>query len=433
MGAKRDDVERRTQIHRVGYVLLWLSIAFAISRASIFYRMTGERRTDLNLYRGYAQKILEGEIPYKDFFPEYPPLALQFLTLPTIVDPSLKWYFGLYRAVCCLVDCAMWVALVRAYKDGRVRGHQPLLYILGTTALGALIYDRLDIALGAVLLFAALSLMDCERTRFHLAVGVGIALKLIPVIFVPAALAFEARKNDRFPFRALLLLMFPTAASFGVLAVLGGYRFDKLFGYHIERDIEIESTLASIEMVLMDFGLEGAVTRGFGSHNLNTPVDQILARGATALLGLVILGTALFAARRNPNTNMLAILFAAILAWSLLLSKVLSPQYFLFLLPVLVVIPECQSKLGASATWLLVAMICGLTGVIYPGRFDALTKLEPNAELILLIRNEYLAALALSLLYRAWVSHDDDGGGSETTSCTTAEANDASSPLTTKT
>ena len=76
---------------------VWLSLVFLVSRGVIFYLVTGQSRTDLNLYRGYVERIAAGNIPFKDFFPEYPPLAFQFISLPAIIDPSLALTTSLRR------------------------------------------------------------------------------------------------------------------------------------------------------------------------------------------------------------------------------------------------------------------------------------------------------------------------------------------------
>lgn len=309
-----------------------LSALFVASRVVIFLFMAG-RGTDLGVHAGYGARIVAGEIPFRDFFPEYPPLALLFTSAPALIDPSLRYYFPIFRVLCCAVDCGIWLCLLRLNKH---RPGQNLLYVLGTTALGPLIYDRIDLVLGGVLLLAVAALMNGRNAVFLAAVGTGIAFKLIPVVWAPAALGLAWKSGKTTRVRrlggALLLLSLPTILSFDVVALLGGTRFDNLFDYHARRGIQIESTPAVVEMVMMRLGVSGAVTLGHGSVNLHTPYEAGLVRGANVLLAAIVLGSGVAAAKRRMDAASLALLLGGILAAALFLSKVLSPQFFLFLL-----------------------------------------------------------------------------------------------------
>jgi hypothetical protein len=93
---------------------------------------------------------------------------------------------------------------------------------------------------------------------------------------------------------------------------------------------------------------------------------------------------------------------AAVLTAAMALSKVLSPQYFLFLLPVLLALPTPRDKVASIANWLLIATIYILTGLIFPWWYEDLVALKPAAEFMLILRNELLLGLAVSLGWRAW-------------------------------
>jgi len=376
-----------------------LSILFVVTRVGIFLFLAG-RGTDLGVHSEYWARIIGGELPFRDFVPEYPPLVLAFTGVPVLLDRSLHWYFPIFRGLCCAVDCGMWLLIVRL---NRGRAAQSLLYILGTTALGPLIYDRVDIVLGGLLLVAIVSLVRGRDRGFPLAVGTGIAFKLIPIVWIPIVLVFEARRGPWRLGRGLLLLALPTMVSFDLMASLGGLRFGEMFAYHADRGIQIESAAASVEMVLIRLGTEGEVSYDHGSVNLHTRYEDVLVHAATALLGAVILISGLVALRRGMDRESMALLLAAVLSAALLLSKVLSPQYFLFLLPVLVALPPPRHRAAAVSNWLLAAALFGLTGAIYPWIYDSLMELKPLGESIVIARNACLAALSICLFYSAWV------------------------------
>jgi hypothetical protein len=375
---------------------------FVASRVAIVLFLAGQG-TDLGIHAGYAAQVVAGQLPFRDFFPEYPPLALAFTYLPALFDPSLHWYFPIFRSLCCAVDCGIWLYLLRLNRD---RPAQNLLYVLGTTAVGPLLYDRIDLALGGLMLVAVASLLKGRGRAMSAAVGVGIAFKLIPLVWVPAALGSQWRAEGatrgRRLGRALLLLSVPAILTFDAIAMAGGYHFEKFFDYHARRGIQIESTPAAVEMALMRLGAAGDVTLEYGSVNLHTRYEGVLIRASGVLLGLLALGSGVVAARSSVEPGRLALLFGGVLAGALFLSKVLSPQFFLFLLPVLVVLPAPARPAGAVANWLLILVIVALTGVIFPWCYQDLIVLRPAAQVLLIARNGLLGVLSASLLVRAW-------------------------------
>lgn len=347
----------------LGRPAVWLSLLFIASRAVVFLFLAG-RGTDLGVHAGYWSRILGGQVPFRDFVPEYPPLVFAFTGIPALLDPSLHWYFPIFRGLCCAFDCGIWVLLLGLT---RARPTRPLLYLFGTTALGPLIYDRVDIVLGLLLLSAMAAMLGGRDGPFSLEVGTGIAFKLIPITWGPIVLAAAWKRGMRRLILAALLLAAPTLVSFDLMAALGGYRFGQLFTYHIERGVQIESTAASVEMVLMRCGTPGTVSFEFGSVNFHTRYEVALIHGATLLFALTLIIATWMAARRRMSAESMSLLLAGVLSSALLFSKVLSPQYFLFLLPVLAVLPVPRSVPAAVANWLLVAAIFALQGSFIHG------------------------------------------------------------------
>lgn len=376
-----------------------LSLLFAVSRVLVVLYLAG-RGTDLAVHAGYAAKMAAGGVPFRDFFPEYPPLALLFVGLPRLLAPSPPAYFATFRAVCFVVDCGIWAILLHV---NRGRPAQNLLYILCTTALGPVLYDRIDLLLGALLLVAVVSLHATRDGPFYLALGAAIAFKLIPVVWAPAALGWEWAKpaGGRRVVRALLLLGLPTTLSFLPVALLGGYRFDRLFAYHRDRPIQIESTPASAEMVLMALGVKGTVSFEYGSVNLHTAYGPALVAQTTLALATLVLGSAAVAASARLDRPTFGLLLAAVLVATIFLSKVLSPQFLLFLLPPLLVLPGPATRRRAAAECLLVLAVYLLTGLIFPWFYDDLLALRPAAQAVLLLRNVGLGALGVLLIRRA--------------------------------
>jgi hypothetical protein len=94
----------------------------------------------------------------------------------------------------------------------------------------------------------------------------------------------------------------------------------------------------------------------------------------------------------------------AVLSAALLFSKVLSPQYFIFLLCALVTAPAPTGRVVATGYWLLLAVIIAATAVIFPWEYPGLLALRPSIQVLVIFRNAALAMLTLCLFLRAWKS-----------------------------
>lgn len=384
------------------WIVLW--VLFCVSRIVILVLLSG-RGSDLAVQRGYAALIIHGKVPFRDFAPEYPPLVFAFTLVPAMIDRSLRWYFPIFRGLCCAVDCGVWVLLLRMNRAHPLRA---LLYIVCTTALGPVIYDRIDIVLGATLLLALDSLFRGRRRAFLALIGSAIAFKLIPLVLAPAILAAQARQSPRSVWRAILLLLFVPAVSAGVTMALGGFRLGELVRFHTNRGIQLESAPASIEMYMMQFGVPGTVSYEFGSVNLHTAYEPELVWGATAAL-LTLVGSGMWLAwGAARDRGSFALLLAGILSGSLALSKVLSPQYFVFLLPVLLAIPSPLDRAALLVNAVAILFIYFVTGIVFPWMYTMLMALHPAAVGLIVFRNEALVIMAGSLLWRGWCRHSHE-------------------------
>ena len=55
-----------------------------------------EGSNDLSIYRNAGEAILRGEIPYRDFFIEYPPGALPIFVPPALLTSDKMGYTSLF-------------------------------------------------------------------------------------------------------------------------------------------------------------------------------------------------------------------------------------------------------------------------------------------------------------------------------------------------
>jgi hypothetical protein len=352
-----------------------------------------ERVNDLFVYRQLAEPLLDGALPYRDVFLEYPPLAAPAIALPGVLGTGEEAFRAAFAGWTLLLAAA--VVLLTGALAARTGGNRRRA-LLAAAAMplvcGALVRTHFDLAPVALTL-AALVLLSSGRPRLGLALlGLGAMTKGFPLLVAPPALAWLVARGER---RAALE---GAACLVAVLAAVGGAAVAvspsgaaDAVRYQLERPVQIESSPASVLLALD--GLGAGEARSVSSHRsdvLAHPADDwVSGVFLAALLGALVACTAY--ARGGTRPMVLASLGA--IAAYVALGRVLSPQYLIWLVP-----------LGALAfAWrlhapaLAVAAAAVLTQIEFPARYLEVVGREPAALTLVALRNATLL-LALSLL-----------------------------------
>ena len=158
-------------------------LAAAVPRGGL---VSPEGFGDRHLYRTFAERIVGGEIPYRDFFVEYPPGALPVFVLPTAAGGQYAVAFKVLMAL--LGGAAVGFA---ALALGRLGRHGAALWapVLAAALVPSLLatlsvntYDVWPAFLVAVALWALLG----GRAPVALALlGLATAAKLVPAVLLP--------------------------------------------------------------------------------------------------------------------------------------------------------------------------------------------------------------------------------------------------------
>jgi hypothetical protein len=362
---------------------------------------------DTPVYQRYGNAIADGKVPYRDFAVEYPPGALPMFALPGLAEPgknqqvsagfrrafeTLMWMCGAVAILAMAVvlrvlrrsDRNVWAALCFAAVA-------PLL-------LGSVILSRFDLWPAAICV-AALAALVSNRLRLgHALLGLGITAKLFPVVFVPLGVAYVwKRAGRREALICLALLAGVVAAIFLPFVVLSpGGVWDSL-SVQLSRPLQVESLGASLLLVghhVFGFGLAGETSHG--SQNVAGSAAGVLAV-ATTLLQVGVLGwiwTA-FARGRGDGEALVRSTAAALCAF-VALGKVLSPQFLIWLIPI---VPLVRGRRGLWASVLLAAALL-LTEVWFPFRYFRLAlHFEAGLSWVLLARDLALVALTVLLAF----------------------------------
>lgn len=358
---------------------------------------------------------------------EYPPLTLLAFSLPLLAP--LPYYTLSFALLMVLVVAAIYWLLARS----GARGAAPLflLYlVLGTLAV---VQERFDLLPAACTLICVLA---AERGRWrtaYLALALGVLLKLYPIVMLPALFLAEQRAalaTQTFvaESQAWLARTWESVRRWRwqnsllftglVVAVTGGFALlnvnDALVGplnYFVQRPAQIESLASSVIWVSSHFGVHYKIDFTFGSFNIESslmrsisPVDTLLT--VTGILGVLWL--------QWRNKIDLAQAFVALVCVLMTTGKVFSPQYLIWLIPLLVYIYACGNT---NRTWMHCwAAISLLTTGIYliyyshlpdPSKVDPATAAHIFATLpgffeMVALRNVLLLVTTLAFVCGWW-------------------------------
>jgi hypothetical protein len=362
-----------------------------------------EGSNDLSLYRQAGESILRGKVPYRDFFIEYPPGSLPAFVPPALFSASQASFIDLFSLEMALALAAALV--LTALAAHKLRGSRAWILPAGTFALAALFlypvavtrYDAVvALTLGFAVFFAALG--GRYLPLAYASLGFGTAAKFVPALAVlPLALTRRGAARGCGVFLAVVALFFVP------FALLGGRGLLQSFAYQAERGLQVESFAASVLMflrsvdsIVFEHGAFEVLGEGVG---LATSLSPILT-----LLLLAVTGFAMWwEFRRCGGLGVGAFPrhAAALILAFMLGSRVLSPQYMVWLLPL---VPLSAGGVVGIITCVLFLAACFTTTLVFPLHYgDLLSFRYPGPEL-LLARNLLLVILWVSMLALATVA-----------------------------
>ena len=353
-----------------------------------------ERVNDLFVYRVFTEPLLDGGLPFRDIFLEYPPLAAPAIALPGLLgtgEEAFRWAFAGWTFLLAAAVVLLCGAL--AARTGADARRALLAAALMPFLCGAMVRTHFDLAPVALLL-GALLLLVSGRPRSGMAIlGLAAMTKGFPLVAAPVALAWLATRADRRTLvqsaAALLVALALPAAAAVAMSPSGAW---EAVTYHLERPIQVESLPASGVLLLDELGAGDADSvKSHRSDGLEHPAGDALTIFCLAvMLGLIVFVTA--RARGGPRNLILASL-AAVAAFAAF-GKVLSPQYMLWLVPLGALAFAWRLHALAAAT----AAAAVLTQVEFPARYFDLVDREPFPVAVIALRNLVLTAVLVLAL-----------------------------------
>ncbi len=351
--------------------------------------------SDVALYDTYATRVLDGELPYHDFFFEYPPLSLVALVLPKLTGLDYAISFRLLMWVLIAISLVAVLQTLSRLDAEPVRLYGAAVLIGGSPALvGPILFERFDIW-PAALLAVSLALLTAERwTAGSVLLALAICTKLYPVVVAPVALVRAvsgagsrvAGKAATAGVAASALVTLPFAAL-----GLGGLGFS--YYVQFKRPLQLETLGASILLGLDRLGLADTTVQSGLSKDLAGGTAAAVALVSTALQLAAITAAAWWFWRGPRSAASMLTAAAATVASFVAFGKVLSPQYVIWLIPLA---PLVALRVWPAAMALTVAATA-LTNLYFPWHYSGIRQAN-DWVWVLLARNLALVVLAFVLL-----------------------------------
>ena len=347
---------------------------------------------DYGIYMRYGDKVVhEHAVPYRDFALEYPPGALPMFVLPSLVRSSQYQHVFQVLGALCLAAAAFAAYLISGRRAAVLTAIAPL-------ALGSVVLSRFDLWPTAL---AVLSLAAAVRGRRGLSavlIGTAFAAKLWPLLLVPLLGVWIARsEGGRAAARWLGIAAAAAAAWFLPFVILSPSGVAHSFHAQIARPLQLESLGAAVLIALHHTaGTSLSVVSSYGSQNVSGTGSHAV-EVATTVVGLLALAAAYVAfARGDADVYDLLRYAAGVVAISIAFGKVFSPQFLIWLIPL---VPLIRGRRGAFAIPAFFTALV-LTQLWFPSRYWRLADSFAQAQSWeLLARDLAVVALVAVLLW----------------------------------
>ncbi len=284
---------------------------------------------------------------------EYPPLTLAVFSLALLLP--LAYYQVAFAVLMSLVSVLIYWLLLRYGPRGAALTFATYIFIGAlATAQG-----RFDLIPAALTLLCVIAAERKHWTTAYVALAFGVLLKLYPLLLLPGLFIAEQQVTERLhipakslTFRSLLSQLGYTAHGITnwrwqnfliflgiILGVSGAFSLLNFQGavvnqlsYFTQRPIQIEATASTVLWLAHNFGQPFQVIYSYGSLNSLSSLSGIVGGASTVLLiaGYACILWQQWRGRLDITQTMIAFLFIFIAT-----GKVFSPQYLIWLIPLL--------------------------------------------------------------------------------------------------
>lgn len=373
---------------------------------------------DLRLYYNVGLWVREGRLPYRDFQLEYPPLSVIAFIGPHLLfekPPSYDGFVFLFLLQAGLLTTT--IALLLVWLAQHWQPQRPLppvllafVLMLGITA--PVLPWRFDLLPALLSLLAVVAVIAGRPALAGVAIGLGIAAKLYPVVLLPILFLYYLVQKQ---YRLLVSLLVSSMAV--VIASLAPFlrgNLETVFSfliYHQLRGLQLESVPAGVIMLSHVLGKTKVPLKfNYGALHLNAPIASATLAWWTFVPAVafgLLFGACLFSfqyewrERGAISTGGLLRFVMTTLLVFIATNKVFSPQYLAWLIPFVPLLRGPQVAVAAA--------IGAVTMYLFPFNYADLMDMKLHSVVLLNIRNILVITLAgwllaeqLSPLRDAW-------------------------------
>jgi Glycosyltransferase family 87 len=455
---RRDAVLHTIPSPRTSIALVAAACLLLVASSLAAWRLEALHPSDIAFYTAYGDLSRSGELPYRDFRIEYPPGALPAIVLPTLLDSpswptdgaiethslSIRDYaeerslpipdsaearslpFHDYAESFALLMLVIWLATIIGMGVclAGLRATLPHWALaLGIVAVSPLllgqmiIYGHYDPWPALLTTSAVAAMVYGRRSLAALVLGLGIAAKLYPVVLLPPLVILAWRRGGgRAAASAVAVTLGTTLAAFLPFLVLAPGNTWWALKAQLARGVQIESTASALATAILNATLKADVEgihvpvptlsvtgdpTGINAATLAGTLVEVLAVGSGVVgAAVLILIWARFARSRASGAEVVLASAAAVTA-VLAFGRVLSPQYLVWVMP-LVLLVGGRRGLAAGVLLVLAAVVTYVWTHSFYDSFAYKQTVAPT--LVLLLRNGLLIALVGVLAWptRVW-------------------------------
>jgi hypothetical protein len=324
----------------------------AVALMAWIYVVWGDDHSDIGVYHRYALGMF-GPGAARRLPAEYPILALApfSITLAPAGDYGVAFVTGM-----ALPLIATFAVVWRAAPASTAAAFTVCLLLAGPWTL----FGRYDLVPSLLVLGAVAA---AGRGRWRIAyplLAAGVLLKLYPLFLLPVFAIAQRRQGARSGEAASgpAIFVAVVAAGLAISALLDPLGWLNPVRYALGRPTEVESMPATVLWILSGFRTPGTLQHSFNSANLVSAESPLV--NTFFLLALVAGLCAVYVWLASGRLSLRRACIAALLV-VVVTSRVLSPQYLVWLLPLV------AFELGISPLWV---GICVLTFLVYPALFE---------------------------------------------------------------
>ena len=316
----------------------------------IYYPESEFLFSDVRLYDWWAGNIADAHFPINDPMWQYPPLAaVVFLAGYLIAGNAVGFVF-----LAVLADLTIFALLIQRGKSEKASA-PAFIWLVAPLVIGPIILGRFDVFVTLAAVFALLSVGQVRK--FGVAIAIGALLKVWPVLLLLAAPRGKGLK-------AIAWFTSTFAAGSLLLSIWWRDSFSFIGGQR-SRGLQIES-IGALPYQIWNAG-PGNVSSAFQFGAI-----EVVAQGTATvsliitLIGILLLGI-LFYWRvfgRIESASPADVALLAVLI-SIVTSRVLSPQYMVWVFGLLAV-SAFKPQRDFNKILVLIFISAGIGQVIYP-------------------------------------------------------------------